>query len=133
MHTVYFDGASRSNPGQASFGASLLDPDGNEIDTSRGAIGLATNNYAEYIACREALKLAIHHNIRSLRVFGDSLLIINQINGTWRVKHSGLKIVHEEILKLIPHFDSVQFFHVKRNLNKRADELANIALDEGDT
>lgn len=130
MHKVYFDGASRGNPGPASYGASLVNDSGEEIATDRGYLGIATNNYAEYFGCKQSLKLALANGIKEVSVYGDSKLVILQVNGIWKIRHDGLKVLHREIMSLIQKFRTVQFFHVRRHLNKRADELANQALDE---
>jgi len=132
MHSMYFDGASRGNPGQASFGGVIYDEDKHEMINYKKKIGIETNNFAEYSGLLAGLKVCIQYNIRKINVFGDSKLAVEQINGNWKVKSTNIKPLYDEIMSLVTreHFDKITFQHVKRNLNKRADELANLALDE---
>ena len=90
---------------------------------------IATNNEAEYMGALGGIKKAISLNIRNIKVFGDSKLIIEQIKGNWKCKSANLKPIHAEIKKLLHNFNTIEFAHVYRKNNKRADELANLALD----
>ena len=85
MYKVYFDGASRSNPGPASYGVTLIDLNGKEIDTDKKFIGNATNNVAEYMGAIAAVNIAIKHGIKKIIVLGDSNLVIKQITNEWKV------------------------------------------------
>ncbi len=131
MHSMYFDGASRGNPGPASFGGVIYDEDKHEMINYKKKIGVETNNFAEYSGLLAGLKVCIQYNIRKINVFGDSKLAVEQVNGNWKVKSENIKPLYEEIISLVTreNFDKITFQHVKRNLNKRADELANLALD----
>ena len=131
MHSMYFDGASRGNPGPASFGGVIYDEDKQEIINYKKKIGVETNNFAEYSGLLAGLKVCIQYNIRKINVFGDSKLAVEQVNGNWKVKSENIKPLYEEIISLVTreNFDKITFQHVKRNLNKKADELANLALD----
>lgn len=133
MYSLYFDGASRSNPGPASYGGVIYDENNNEIGTYYDYIGKATNNVAEYLALFAGLKACKDNNIKNLMVYGDSKLVIEQVNGNWNVKSENLKPIYNEIKELLDNykFDHIEFNHILRKYNKRADELANIAL--GDT
>tara|TARA_X000000368_G_scaffold418353_1_gene417715 strand:- start:60 stop:452 length:393 start_codon:yes stop_codon:yes gene_type:complete len=128
---MYFDGASRGNPGPASFGGVIYDEDKHEMINYKKKIGVETNNFAEYSGLLAGLKVCIQYNIRKINVFGDSKLAVEQVNGNWKVKSENIKPLYEEIISLVTreNFDKITFQHVKRNLNKRADELANLALD----
>ena len=128
MHTLHFDGACRGNPGPSSFGCSIS-LDGKEIDTQYFFIGHVTNNIAEYSGALYGLRRCLSLGIRDLVVYGDSLLVIKQVTKQWKINNEQLKKFVVEIQKLIPRFNSIEFKHVKRHLNKRADELANIALN----
>ena len=128
MHTLYFDGACRGNPGPASFGCSIS-LNGKEIDHKCFFIGNVTNNVAEYSGAFYGLRRALSLGIRDLIVYGDSLLVIKQVTKQWKINNETLKKFQKEIVELIPKFNSIKFKHVKRHLNKRADELANIALN----
>ena len=134
-YTLYFDGASRSNPGPASYGGVIYAKEsGSNVKQEVGVyykyIGKETNNEAEYMGALKGIRKAISLNIRDLKVFGDSNLIIQQIKGAWKVKSANLKPIYNEIKGLLHHFDTIEFSHVYRKNNKRADELANIALDK---
>ena len=131
MHSMYFDGASRGNPGIASFGGVIYDENKDEMINYKKKIGFATNNVAEYKGLLAGIKVCIQYNIRKLIVYGDSKLAIEQVKGNWKVKSGNIKPIYDEIISLITseNFDKITFEHVKRNLNKRADELANLALD----
>tara|TARA_B100000787_G_C16016782_1_gene216689 strand:- start:196 stop:588 length:393 start_codon:yes stop_codon:yes gene_type:complete len=128
---MYFDGASRGNPGPSSFGGVIYDEDKHEMINYKKKIGVETNNFAEYSGLLAGLKVCIQYNIRKINVFGDSKLAVEQVNGNWKVKSENIKPLYEEIISLVTreNFDKITFQHVKRNLNKRADELANLALD----
>jgi ribonuclease HI len=128
MYSLFFDGASKSNPGKSSFGAVIYKYEV-EVATDYGYLGdYLTNNYAEYMGLIEGLKLALRNNIKCLNVYGDSMLVLNQMNGKWKVQSKTLKELNEEAKEFVKCFEEVQFFHVKRELNKRADELANEAF-----
>ena len=131
MFSLYFDGASRGNPGPSSLGGVIYDSSEEEKINYKKAIGIATNNYAEYQALLVGIKVCIKYDIKEVNVYGDSKLVIEQVKGNWKVKSDNLKPIHTEITKFITpeFFKKITFNHVRRNLNKRADELANIALD----
>ena len=131
-HKLYFDGASRGNPGPASFGGVIIDEDGFELINFKKKIGRETNNVAEYSGLLAGLKVCIQYDVKDVEVYGDSKLVIEQIKGNWKVRNTTLKAFYNEIKKLITpeYFDKITFHHVKRSHNKRADELANLALDQ---
>ena len=89
-----------------------------------------TNNVAEYLSLIDGLRLAQTNNVKNILVEGDSLLIINQINGTYKVNSPKLLIYHNVVKSLIETFDKIEFQHIRREFNKEADQLANKALDE---
>jgi len=131
MFSLYFDGASRGNPGPSSLGGVIYDSLKEEKINYKKSIGIATNNYAEYQALLVGIKVCIKYDIKEVNVYGDSKLVIEQVKGNWKVKSDNLKPMHTEITKFITpeFFKKITFNHVRRHLNKRADELANIALD----
>lgn len=130
-HILNFDGCSKGNPGLAGIGAVIYkDKDKEEIWRGSKFIGVKTNNYSEYSALIFGLKQAIQMEIDHLNVLGDSLLVINQVNGVYKVKSDDLRELHDEVINLKKHFKFIEFNHVYRENNKRADELSNIALDE---
>ena len=127
-HKVFCDGASRSNPGKAAIGISIQ-IDGKEIHTISKAIGVASNNEAEYLALESALEYCIKNNLMNLEIFLDSKLVVEQVNGNFKVKSNNLKPLRDKILEHIKKLEFVNISHVYREHNKRADELANLALD----
>jgi len=131
MFSLYFDGASRGNPGPSSLGGVIYDSSNEEKINYKKVIGIATNNYAEYQALLAGIKICIKYKIKELNVYGDSKLVIEQVKGNWKVKSETLKPIYLEIKKCITQefFKKITFNHVRRHLNKRADELANLALD----
>jgi ribonuclease HI len=126
---VYCDGASRSNPGDASIGVSIS-LDGKEIHTISREIGIATNNEAEYQALLDGLNYCIENSINEVDVFLDSKLVVEQVNKNFKVKAQNLKEFNTQVENLIKEFKYIEFNHVYREDNKRADQLANMALDK---
>ena len=129
MYEIYCDGASRSNPGEASVGISIL-KDKKEIDTIKKRIGIATNNVAEYLGLIEALKYCVEKNIMEVDIYLDSLLVVQQVNLEYKVKSKKLQEYYNQALDLINKINNIKINHVRREFNKRADQLANQALDE---
>jgi ribonuclease HI len=132
MYSLYFDGASRSNPGPASYGGVIYDENKNEVATYKKYIGHHTNNVAEYMGCFHGIMACVQENIKNVTIYGDSKLVVEQVSGRWKVKSANLRPIYNEIIKVLNknHFEKINFKHVKRHLNKRADQLANEALDE---
>ena len=130
---VYSDGASRGNPGRAAIGAVVIDPAGKERHRVSEAIGVTTNNVAEYRALVAALEAALALGARRVEARMDSELIVRQAIGRYRVKNPGLIPYHNRVLALRSRFGEVVFRHVPRAENKLADALANQALDRGET
>ena len=131
------DGASRANPGHASAGAVLIDlarPDAFDPGAPPDAsisdyLGIQTNNVAEYTAVVRALALARELEAREVRLLLDSLLIVQQLHGRWRVKDAKLKPLNAEALRLLRTFDRWTADHVRRAENHAADALCNEAID----
>jgi len=128
-YIMNFDGASKGNPGLSGAGA-VIYKNGEEIWSSCKFVGTKTNNQSEYSALILGLKGAIMLGITNLSVLGDSLLVINQVNGIYKVKSASIFDLYEEVLGLKSQFDYIDFNHVYRDYNKRADELSNLALDQ---
>ena len=126
--TVHIDGAARGNPGPAAF-AFVLERPGEPVVEHAERMGTATNNVAEYSALLAALEKAADIGVTSLRVLSDSELLVKQMTGEYRVKHPDLQALNAEAQHLRKRFAGVTFAHVRREHNKRADELCNIALD----
>jgi len=126
--TLNFDGASKGNPGLSGAGM-VIYKNGEEIWSSCKFVGCKTNNQAEYSALIFGLKGALTLGIRNLLVLGDSLLVINQVNNVYKVKSPILHELYKEAQSLKTEFDYIEFNHVYRENNKRADELSNLALE----
>jgi len=127
---VYTDGASRGNPGRAAIGAAIYAEDGGEmIGSVSEDIGYATNNVAEYKAVIAGLKEAIRLGATDVELRADSLLLVRQLTGEYRIKAPGLKPLASEAAQLLRRFESTEVSHVRRELNEVADALANAALD----
>ncbi len=128
---VYCDGASRGNPGPAAMGALVIDPAGRVRHEVSERLGVATNNVAEYRGLIAGLEAALALGARRVEVRMDSELIVRQAIGRYKVKNPGLIPLHNRLLALRSRFDEVVFRHVPRTENRRADALANRALDRG--
>ena len=129
MYEIYCDGASRSNPGDASIGVSI-NKDKVEIDTIKKKIGINTNNVAEYLGLIAALEYCVENKVNNVRIFLDSLLVVQQVNMEYKVKSNKLQTHYEKSLKLIVQIEDIEIHHIRREFNSRADQLANEALDE---
>ncbi|NUN48837.1 MAG: ribonuclease HI family protein [Candidatus Brocadiae bacterium] len=130
---IHVDGASRGNPGPASTGVVFLTPDGVDILTRGEYIGEATNNVAEYRALLDALRRAPQYLSTvakpELEVRSDSELLVKQLTGVYRIKHPGLQPLAAEAKVLARKFAKVAYRHVRREDNRVADRLCNLALD----
>jgi ribonuclease HI len=126
---VYADGASRGNPGPASVGAAVYDDSGRELHAVSQRIGRATNNEAEYRAAIAGLEAALALGARDVELRMDSELAVRQLNGAYKVRNPGLRKLFGRVKDLQWRFDSFRVKHVRRELNRRADQLANEALD----
>ncbi len=126
---VWADGGSRGNPGPASHGVLITTPAGEVLAELAEGIGWATNKVAEYRAVIAGLQRAEALGARQVRVRADSKLVIQQLKGTYKVNSPALQSLHTEALRLADGFDGVTFEHVAREANRRADTLANQAMD----
>jgi len=127
--TVFADGASRGNPGPASIGAAVFDPDGREAHAVSRRIGRATNNEAEYQAAIAGLESALALGAREVELRLDSELVVRQLQYRYRVRNPRLQPFFHRMVELRSRFEGFEVRHVRRDHNKRADELANLALD----
>ena len=129
MITAYFDGGARSNPGPAGYGVYIVDDQGTVLAELHGSLGIATNNVAEYRGLLAALQWAVDNNVTRITIKGDSLLIVEQMRGNYKVKNEGLKPLHLQARMLVMQVGDVSFAHVPRELNQEADRLSNIGMD----
>ncbi len=133
VYLANIDGASRGNPGPASYAVVIRDPNGKVVLELGKKIGRATNNVAEYYALLAALDYAVNENISALRIQSDSELLVRQMQGRYKVKSPELKPLFERAAKISRQIRYFKIEHVRRELNRDADGLANVALDSGDT
>ena len=125
----YFDGASRGNPGPAAIGWVVVTSDGIVAEGGE-RIGNATNNQAEYDALLRVLEVAVDFGYDEVEIRGDSELIVKQVRGEYNANDPTLREKRVSVRELLANFDSWTISHVPREINERADELANEALDE---
>jgi broad specificity phosphatase PhoE/ribonuclease HI len=127
---VEADGGARGNPGPAGYGAVVLDPDTGAVLAQRlGALGTTTNNVAEYQGLIAGLTAAAELGADEVDVRMDSKLVVEQMAGRWQIKHPGLRPLAAEAAQLVRRFRVVRFSWIPRERNKRADALANAAMD----
>lgn len=126
---AYADGASRGNPGPSSYGAVVYDTDGSLLHETGQAIGHATNNMAEYRGAIAALEAALGLEASEVELRMDSELVVRQLSGRYKVRNPKLIPLHNRVLGLRQRFQKVSVVHVRREMNKEADRLANAALD----
>jgi len=126
---IYVDGGARGNPGPAGFGVRVERPDGTLIEEFSRSIGVTTNNVAEYRGLIAALEWAREHKTSTVHVRSDSLLLVQQMLGNYRVKNPGLRPLHATAQLLAHEIGGVSFEHVRREANAHADRLANLAMD----
>ena len=129
MITAYFDGGARSNPGPAGYGVYIVDDGGNVLAELSGSLGNTTNNIAEYNGLIAALQWAVDNKVTQITIKGDSLLIVEQMRGNYKVKNEGLRPLHMQARMLVMQIGDVKFEHVRRELNKEADRLSNVGMD----
>jgi probable phosphoglycerate mutase len=127
--TAYFDGGARANPGPAGYGVYIVDDAGNVLAELSGSLGITTNNIAEYNGLIAALQWAVDRDLKQITIKGDSLLIIEQMRGNYKVKNEGLKPLHLKARMLVMQIGDVRFEHVRREFNKEADRLSNVGMD----
>ena len=126
---AYIDGGARGNPGPAGYGVRIEQPDGTLVEEFSEPIGHATNNIAEYRGLLAALEWAKTHGHRALHVRSDSLLLVQQMLGNYKVKNAGLQPLHAKARLLANEIGRVTFEHVGRAHNAHADRLAHAAMD----
>jgi ribonuclease HI len=128
---IHTDGAARGNPGPAGLGAILRDAEtGETLAELATFLGTRTNNYAEWTAVEAALEAARRLGATHVDLRMDSELVARQISGIYRVKHPDLKPIHARVMRLLAGFDGYTIGHVPRALNKDADRLSNVAIDQ---
>ena len=126
---LFTDGGARGNPGPAAYGFVLEADDGTVLAAEGRAIGVATNNVAEYSGLVAGLRKALELHVPDVEVVSDSELLVKQMRGEYRVKNEALRALFVEASSLARGLQSVEYRHVKRAHNELADRLVNEALD----
>jgi ribonuclease HI len=127
--TINVDGASRGNPGPSGIGYCITNSDGQIIERGGEFIGFATSRVAEYYALRKGIDRAIELGYKTVRFISDSLMVVNQQNGIFRIKNQDILPIYQDIQKKLESFEAVSFTHVPRSKNVIADSEANEAID----
>lgn len=127
---VYSDGGSRGNPGQSACGFVVEDANGVVLAKSGEYLGVTTNNQAEYQGVKMALEKAMQISGEKILFRADSLLVINQLKGVYKVRNRDLWPIYESIITLEKNFKEVRFEHIPREQNQIADGLVNKILDK---
>ena len=131
--TLWTDGGARGNPGPAAYAYVLEDEDGTPLAAHGEAIGVATNNVAEYSALIAGLERAVEVGVSELEVVSDSELLIKQMRGEYRVKNEALQELSTQAGRLARRISRVRWTAVRREHNELADRLVNEALDAAGT
>ncbi len=131
MTTAFTDGGARGNPGPSGYGVHIVSPSGATVAELSKFIGIQTNNIAEYSALLAALEWAQANGVRQLRVVSDSELMVRQMQGRYQCSSPTLKPLYDEARRRARELELFRIEHVLRGKNKRADQLANDAMDAG--
>ncbi len=127
--TIYVDGCSRGNPGPAGIGYYIVGPNGEVLACGGEFIGFATSRVAEYYALKAGCERALELGLKSVRFVGDNLMMMNQMNGVYKVKNRDILTIYNDVRELVGKFEACAFVHVAREQNTKADEQANLAVD----
>jgi ribonuclease HI len=126
---LWTDGGARGNPGPAAYGYVLEAEDGTVLAAHGEAIGIATNNVAEYSALIAGLEKAVEVGVKELEVVSDSELLVKQMRGEYKVKNEALRELAARASRLARQVGRVRWTAVRREHNELADRLVNEALD----
>ncbi len=126
---LYGDGGSRGNPGPSASGFVLLDMNDTILETNGEYLNITTNNQAEYHSLKLGLERALQMGVKIIHVYMDSMLVVMQMRGLWKVRNEELKVVYQNVKHLADKFEQIDFNHVPREKNKLADAEVNRILD----
>lgn len=129
---IYTDGGSRGNPGNSASAYVICKMDGTVVEKSGSYIGMATNNQAEYFGFLRGLERARELGINKIHLFSDSQLVVNQMNGVYKIKNQELLPIYQDTKAVADGFERITFNYVPRELNKTADAEVNRILDENE-
>jgi len=124
-YIAHFDGSSKPNPGMMNVGGYIQAPNGEVVKMISESAGYGTNNKAEYIALIRLLEEAVKLKIENISVYGDSQLVVNQVNNKWRT-NGEMMHYKKQVMRLIPKFKSCSISHVRRKKNTIADSLSRM-------
>lgn len=127
---IYTDGGSRGNPGPSGLGYYIIGPDGKEIKRGGEFLGFSSSRLAEYYGLKEGLEQAIELGLKRVHFKSDCLMMVNQMNGVYKVKNPDLFQVHSDVLKLLDKLEAYSFTHVSREMNTEADAEVNRVIDQ---
>lgn len=129
MIKVFCDGGARGNPGPSAYGF-VVRINGEIVHKEFGFLGIGTNNFAEYTALIKALEyLSLKFGGEEISFYLDSQLVVNQMSGLFKIKNAGIRNQVVKVRELESNFKTVRYNHIPRSMNKEADKLVNIALD----
>ena len=128
--TIYVDGGSRGNPGPAGVGYYILAPDKTVLRRGGEFIGFNTSRVAEYYALKEGIEQAIELGLTEVRFVSDSMMVVGQMNGVLKVKNRDLRVIYNDIKRLLKELRAYSFIHVNREDNTQADAEVNKVIDE---
>jgi len=126
---IHTDGGSRGNPGPGAAGYTIDDPSGRRLAACGVFLGNVTNNYAEYTAVGKALRHAQQLGITEIELYSDSDLLVQQLNGRYKVKSENIRPLYERCMEILSSFGAWRITHIRREKNSQADALANKAMD----
>ncbi len=128
---AHIDGGARGNPGPAGYGVLIEDERGGRIAELSNYLGRQTNNFAEYCGLLAALAYSLEHGFKSVKVLSDSELLVRQLLGIYKVRDPRLRELYDRAQTLIRQLAWFRIEHVRREQNRDADRLANLAMDRG--
>lgn len=128
-YILYFDGKAEPNPGKGGAGAVIYNRNGRMLFEKGKYLEYCTNNQAEYAGLIIGLEMAKDTGIKNVHIYGDSLLVINQVTKKWKIKNEELSQLCNYVFTLLHNFDNVSFEHVLRNKNTHADAITNEVVD----
>lgn len=128
--TIYVDGSSRGNPGPSGIGFYIVGANGDVLAHGGEFIGFATSRVAEYYALKKGVEQALALGLTSARFVSDNLMMINQMNGIYKVKNHDILPIYDDIQAMLDRFDACAFTHVTRDQNTKADAEANVAIEQ---
>lgn len=128
--TVYVDGCSRGNPGPSGIGYYIVGMNGEVLDRGGEFIGFATSRVAEYYSLKKGIERALELGLTSARFVCDNLMMVNQMNGIYKVKNRDLLPIYDDIQEMLGKFEACAFTHVTREQNTQADAEANLAVEK---